>query len=127
MAPWIITIEANNYLNDVFYELLLFIINSNLSVLDPDNSTFSIKIEASISSSDLSIRIRDNNSRPISRLLSTELISSITEKWESRGYYLPIALASVIMKYYAGTLNIIPLDPKGNAFELLFPLKMVNE
>ncbi|PWI46507.1 hypothetical protein CEE45_16540, partial [Candidatus Heimdallarchaeota archaeon B3_Heim] len=120
-----IVLEADNNLFDVFSELLRFIVSTRSSVLDSDHSDPSILIDASILSSNLCIRIRDTNSQPISELLSTELISTITEKWVSRGHYLPIALASVIMKYYDGSLKITPLDPKGNSFELLFPLKMI--
>ncbi|MHA2094515.1 MAG: PAS domain S-box protein [Candidatus Hodarchaeales archaeon] len=121
-----IVLEADSYLYDVFYELLQFIVCSNSSGSYPDNLIFSVEIDASLQPSDLCIRIRDNYSQSISQLLSLELISSITEKWESRGHYLPIALVSVCMKYYDGTLKISPLDPKGNIFELFFPLKMVN-
>lgn len=120
-----IVLKADSNLFDVFYELLRFIVSTGSSMLDPDHSEPPILIDALILSSNLCIRIHDTNSQPISQHLSAKLISSITEKWESRGYYLPIALASVIMKYYGGTLKITPLDPKGNIFELLFPLKMI--
>lgn len=115
-----INLEADRFLYDVFDELLLFILSSN--DLDTDKLKLPVLIEASLLPSNLCISIRDNHSQPMSQLLCTQLVSPITEKWESRGHYLPIALASVIMKYYDGELKITPLDPKGNEFQLLFPL-----
>ncbi len=121
-----IRLEGDNYLYDAFYELLFFILNSNYSDLDTKKSKLLILIEASLLPSNFCISIRDNYSQPIPQLISTQLTSPITEKWESRGHYLPIALSSVIMKRYDGTLKIIPLDPKGNEFQLLFPVKSVH-
>ncbi|MFX0086195.1 MAG: PAS domain S-box protein [Candidatus Hodarchaeota archaeon] len=121
-----IKLEVDNYLYDMFYELLFFILNSSYVDLDTKRLKLPVLIEASFLPSNLCISIRDHYSQPISQLISTHLTSPITEKWESRGHYLPIALASVIMKRYNGTLKIIPLDPKGNEFQFLFPLKIIQ-
>ncbi|MFX1285032.1 MAG: PAS domain S-box protein [Promethearchaeota archaeon] len=119
-----IKLEVDNYFYDMLYELLFFILSSNN--LESKKPNVSITIEALLGPLNLCISIRDNYSQTIPQSISTQLTSPITENWETRGHYLPIALASVIMKRYDGTLKINPLSPNGNEFQLLFPLKIVQ-
>ena len=121
-----IIITADKYLYDLFYELLFFILNSNYSDLDIKALKLPILIEASFLPLNFCVSIYDNYSLPISKFISSQITSPITENWESRGHYLPIALASVIMKRYNGSFKIVPLGPKGNKFQLIFPLELLQ-
>ncbi len=121
-----IELLSDQYLEDVFYELLHFIIELNYSKMNSHNTKLPLIIEGTLLPTSFCIIIRDTYSQPISQEISEKILTSITENWEYQGHYLPIALSSVVMDYYQGQLKIEPLEPKGNEFQFHFPLKIVN-
>lgn len=121
-----IELLSDQYLEDVFYELLLFIIDLNYSPTNSHSAMLPLIIEGRLFPTIFCIIIRDTYSQPISKEISEKILTSITEKWEYQGHYLPIALTSVVMAHYGGKLKIEPLEPKGNEFQLQFPLEIMN-
>jgi PAS domain S-box-containing protein len=120
-----IEIMSDIYLEDIFYELMLFIIELNYSTMNSHNAKLPVVIEGTLLTSSFCVIIRDTYSQPISQDISEKILTSITENWEYQGHYLPIALASVVLAHYSGKLEINPLEPKGNEFRLHFPLRLV--
>jgi len=114
---------GDKYLKDVFFETLLFVLsseNENRIRISP------IIIEGSHISSHFCVIIRDPNSHSIAKEICTRLSRKITDQWEYQGHYIGISLVSVIMQHYGGLLNIQPLEPNGNEFQLFFPSKLIE-
>ena len=121
-----IKLNADMFLHDAVYELILFILNSYIREQDQEKVFLPINVDGKILASSYCITIREHYSPPMTQMLISQLTSQITDKWESRGHYLPIALTSVIMNHYGGKLIIESLMEKGNEFQLHFPPEMVS-
>jgi len=118
-----ISIYGDHHLKQVFSELLFFLLNA----CDEEKVMQSpVLIEGSQIPSHLCVFIRDSCSHPIPLDISTRLSGIITEEWEAQGHYIGIALASVIMQHYGGSLKIQASTPTGNEFQLLFPINMIH-
>ncbi|MFX0185114.1 MAG: PAS domain S-box protein [Candidatus Hodarchaeota archaeon] len=118
-----ISIFGDHYLKKVFSELLFFLLNA----CDEEKvMQYPVLIEGSQIPSHLCVFIRDSCSQPIPSDISTRLSGIITEEWEAQGHYIGIALASVIMQHYGGSLKIQASTPTGNEFQLLFPINMIH-
>jgi len=116
-------ILGDKHLKDIFYELILFSQSSKEDYMDEKSPVF---IEGCQNPSYFCVSIRDSLSHPITEEISIRLSKKITEEWEYQGHYIGIALASVIMQHYGGSLKILPLDRKGNEFQLYFPLDLLQ-
>ncbi|MHA2203005.1 MAG: PAS domain S-box protein, partial [Candidatus Hodarchaeales archaeon] len=108
-------------LNDVFKELFLFILTSK-SVSEKTD----IVITGSFLPSSFCVLISDCCSEPLSEEIISKLSGKITDEWEIIGHNIGIALASVIFQHYGGSIKIRSLDPKGNEFQLLIPLDLIE-
>lgn len=115
------SIFVDIHLKDVFTELLLFI----LSAYTRSTKT-SIDIKGLHRNQYFCIIINDYCSEPLSQEIISKLSGKITDKWEIIGHNIGIALASVIMQYFGGSLEIYPSELKGNEFQLLFPLELIK-
>jgi PAS domain S-box-containing protein len=111
-------IYDDGYLSYAIHELIEFLINSNG---DPNASEFPIMIEGHKFDQHFCLTIRDYVSAPIPQKTCDILVSKITERWESLGFYTGVTLASVIMQHLNGQLKIIPYYTKGNEFQLWIP------
>ncbi len=116
---------ADVHFKDVFKEILLFILSF---YHDPETFETRIDIEGSFLPSSFCVLISDCCSEPLSHDVISKLSGQIriTNEWEIIGHNIGIALASVIMQYYGGSLEIRSVDPKGNEFQLLFPLNLIK-
>ncbi|MFX1517216.1 MAG: PAS domain S-box protein [Promethearchaeota archaeon] len=114
-------ILVDTHLNDVFNELLAFILKS----FDSSTDT-SINITGSYLPSFYSVQISDYCSEPLTHEIVSQLSGQITDEWEVIGHHIGIALCSVIMEHYGGNLKIMSSGPKGNVFELRFPKELVE-
>ena len=118
-----ISIYGDHHLKKVFSEVLFFLLNA----CDEEKVMQSpVLIEGSQIPSHLCVFIRDSCSQPIPPDISTRLSGIITEEWEAQGHYIGIALASVIMQHYGGSVKIQASTPTGNEFQLLFPINMIH-
>ncbi|MEE9409578.1 MAG: PAS domain S-box protein, partial [Candidatus Heimdallarchaeota archaeon] len=108
-------------LKDVFTELLLFILRTYTR-----STKTSIDIKGLHRNQYFYIIINDYCSEPLSQEIISKLSGKITDKWEIIGHNIGIALASIIMQYYGGSLEIYPSELKGNEFQLLFPLELIK-
>ncbi|MFX1507409.1 MAG: PAS domain S-box protein [Promethearchaeota archaeon] len=119
------TLEADIYcdekLNDAFKELFLFILTSK-----GISEETSVTVTGSFLPSSYCVLISDCCSEPLSEEIITKLSGKITNEWEIIGHNIGIALASVILQYYGGSLKIRSLDPQGNEFQLLIPINMIE-
>ena len=119
------TLEVDIYcdekLNDALKELFLFILTSK-GISEETNVT----VTGSFLPSSYCILISDCCSEPLSEEIITKLSGKITDEWEIIGHNIGIALASVILQHYGGSIKIRSLDPKGNEFQLLIPLNMIE-
>ncbi len=118
-----VSLFTDVHLKDVFNEILFFILSF---YHDSENIRTSIDIKGSLLSSFFCVLISDCCSEALPQEIVTKLSGTITDEWEIIGHNIGIALASVIMQYYGGSLEIHPQDPKGNEFHLLFPLKLIE-
>ncbi len=116
-----VMIFSDAHLKDVFSEIFFFILSS-----DVVNIKTSIDIRGSLIPSFFCVLISDCCSKPLSQELISKLSGKITDEWEVIGHNIGLALASVIVDYYGGSLEIHPSDHKGNEFKLLFPLNMIE-
>jgi PAS domain S-box-containing protein len=116
-------VQQSKYLPIAIRELILFLIDSNGNL---DTHESQIRIESNFFDHNLLITISDNTSRPIPSVISERLTAKITEKWESHGFYVGITLASVIMQYFKGKLEIKPQPNHGNIFQLFLPKRFLN-
>ncbi len=116
-------IVGDKYLKDIFYELILFSQSYKEKHMDKRDPVI---IEGFQNPSYFCVSIRDSLSQPISEDISSSLSEKITDDWEYQGHYIGIALASVIMQHYSGSLKILALDQKGNEFQLYFPLNLLQ-
>ncbi|MFX0065036.1 MAG: PAS domain S-box protein [Candidatus Hermodarchaeota archaeon] len=112
-----IKIISDQYLKNVFSEILLFIVNPTKG---------EVIIETEQRALHFCVSIQDQHSRPIPKEVCTRLAGTITDKWESQGHFIGISLASVIMQHYGGQLTIDPSEHHGNKFQLLFPLHLIQ-
>ncbi|MFX0181589.1 MAG: PAS domain S-box protein [Candidatus Hodarchaeota archaeon] len=117
------TILGDKYLKDIFYELIMF---SQSSKEDNKDEKSAVIIKGCQNPSYFCVSICDSLSLPISEEMSIRLSKTITEEWEYQGHYIGIALASVIMQHYGGSLKILPLDQNGNEFQLYFPINLLQ-
>ncbi|UCG00715.1 MAG: PAS domain S-box protein [Candidatus Heimdallarchaeota archaeon] len=115
-------IFTDTHLNDVFYELMEFILYSYA----PRITETPIEITGSYFPSFYSVFISDYCSEPLTQDVVLQLSGQITDDWEVIGHHIGIALVSVIMQYYGGVLKIKSSDPKGNVFELRFPKELIE-
>lgn len=113
---------VDTHLNDIFNELLIFILNS----YDTRSIDATIDITGSYLPTFYCINISDCCSEPLTQDVVSQLSGQITDEWEVIGHHIGIALASVIMQYYGGVLKIMSSDPKGNIFELRFPKELIE-
>ena len=111
-------IYDDGYLSYAIHELIEFLINSNG---EQNASEFPIMIEGHKFDQHFCLTIRDYVSAPIPQKTCDILVSKITERWESLGFYTGVTLASVIMQHLNGQLKIIPYYTKGNEFQLWIP------
>ncbi len=118
-----VMIFADKYLENVFLELFLFIIDSCEKKLDVTASTV---IKGSIVPPFFRVTIFDKCSQPISEEISLRLSRKITERWEYQGHFTGLSLMSVIMQHYEGSLTIQPKDSEGNEFQLNFPSNLIQ-
>ncbi|MFX0095248.1 MAG: PAS domain S-box protein, partial [Candidatus Hodarchaeota archaeon] len=112
-----IDIMSDEYLKDVFSEILMFILSS---------SDGKVVIEGRPLSSQFCTTIYDHSSQPIPKKVCVRLAEKISDKWEAQGHFIGISLASVIMQHYGGHLTIQPGEDQGNVFQLFFPLDLVQ-
>ena len=119
-----ISMYVDIHLKDVFTELLLFVLSS---YDDTGSVEASIDIEDSSLPSFFCVLISDCCSEPLSPEMISKLSGKITDEWEIIGHNIGIALASVIIQYYGGSLKILPSDTKGNEFQLFFPLNLIDD
>ncbi|UCG03231.1 MAG: PAS domain S-box protein [Candidatus Heimdallarchaeota archaeon] len=112
-------ILVDDYLEDVFYHVLLYLLSSN-------QKNWPIVIEGSHNPSYYCISVRDFCSQPIPKEIIFSLSEIPIDELNSQGHYLGISLVSIIMQYYGGFLKIRPLDQKGNEFQLYFPLRLIQ-
>ncbi|MFX1517215.1 MAG: PAS domain-containing protein, partial [Promethearchaeota archaeon] len=119
------TLEINIFwdrkLNDVFKELFLFI--STSKGVSEDTS---VTITGSFLPSSFCVLISDCCSEPLSEEIISKLSGKITDEWEIIGHNIGIALASVILQHYGGSIKIRALEPIGNEFQLLIPLNLIE-
>jgi len=119
------TLEINLYcdikLKDVFKEIFLFILTSKGISKDT-----SVTVTGSFLPSSFCVLISDCCSEPLSEEIISKLSGKITDEWEIIGHNIGIALASVILQHYGGSIKICSLDPKGNEFQLLIPLNLIE-
>ena len=108
---------------DVLNELLTFILSTRDETISVETS---IDITGSYLPSFFCVYISDYYSEPLPQEIISKLSGTITDEWEIIGHNMGIAFASVILQYYGGSLKIRPSDPKGNVFELRFPIKMID-
>ncbi len=118
-----VMIYADKYLENVFLELFLFIIDSCEKKLDISTSTV---IKGSFVPPFFRVTIFDQCSQPISEEISLRLSKKITERWEYQGHFTGLSLVSVIMQHYEGSLTIQPQDTAGNEFQLNFPSNLIQ-
>jgi PAS domain S-box-containing protein len=116
-----VDIYSDDKLNDAFKELFLFILTSK-----GITEKASVDVTGSFLPSSFCVLISDCCSESLSEEIITKLSGKITDQWEIIGHNIGIALASVILQYYGGSLKIRSLDPKGNEFQLLIPLNMIE-
>jgi len=86
----------------------------------PKTDTNKIKFFGVRSESKYSLVIQDIESKPIPTQDGNVLSTDINDNWEPLGYYICITYASAIINYYGGTMEINPLEPKGNRFHIHF-------
>jgi hypothetical protein len=116
---------SDQYLWDVFYEILHFILSFDLD--EPHlKQPVTIRGKISIHLTEYCVIIEDSCTPPISKDICQKLAGTITDQWEYQGHYIGISLASVIMQHYGGVLEIQPAHTKGNSFTLHFPLTLVE-
>ncbi|MFW9903347.1 MAG: PAS domain S-box protein [Candidatus Thorarchaeota archaeon] len=116
-----VDIFCDDKLDDAIKELFLFILTTK-GISEETNVT----VTGSFLPSSYCILISDCCSEPFSEEIITKLSGKITDEWEIIGHNIGIALASVILQHYGGSIKIRSLDPKGNEFQLLFPLNMIE-
>ena len=120
-----VSLEVNLYcdtkLNDVFKELFLFILTSK--GISEDTS---VTVTGSFLPSSFCILLSDCCSEPLSEEIISKLSGKITDEWEIIGHNIGIALASVILQHYGGSIKIRSLDPKGNEFQILIPINLIE-
>ncbi|UCG00716.1 MAG: PAS domain S-box protein [Candidatus Heimdallarchaeota archaeon] len=116
-----IQVSCDDKLNDVFKELFLFILTSK-----GISKETSVEVTGSFLPSSFCVLISDCCSEPLSEETVSKLSGKITDEWEIIGHNIGIALASVIMQHYGGSIKIRSLDPKGNEFQLLLPLDLIK-
>ena len=116
-----VEIKVDSNFKDVLKGLLLFVFSSK--DITPG---LRIDIQGSLLPTYYSILINDCWSEPLSNDIISKLSGNITDEWEVIGHNIDIALTSVIMKHYGGSLIIKSLTHKGNEFQLLFPLDIVK-
>ncbi|MHA1993609.1 MAG: PAS domain S-box protein [Candidatus Hodarchaeales archaeon] len=117
-----IKIEHDGYLPYAINELVLFLLTS--AEHSAPNSP--ILIDSHSHEHNFCLIIRDYVSPPIPKDLCDILTSTITDKWESHGFYLGITLASIVMQYLNGELKIIPYFPYGNEFQMWIPNSLIK-
>ena len=83
-----------------------------------------IKIYGNRTDTTFTIHISDQSSIPIPTEVSEILIKDISDDWTYKGYYTGISLASVIMQFHKGSLEINKSNHKGNTFLLNFPISL---
>ncbi|UCG89808.1 MAG: PAS domain S-box protein [Candidatus Heimdallarchaeota archaeon] len=118
-----VSIFTDAHLKDVFNEILFFILSY---YPDSEDIRTTIDIEGSLLPTSFCVVISDCCSEPLPQEIISKLSGTITDEWEIIGHNIGIALASVILHYYGGSLEIHSLDPKGNEFKLLFPLSLIE-
>ncbi len=116
-----VMIFSDAHLKDVFSEIFIFILSSDVISIKTR-----IDIRGSFIPSFFCVLISDCCSKPLSQELISKLSGKITDEWEVIGHNIGLALASVIVNYYGGSIEIHPSDHKGNEFKLLFPLNMIE-
>ncbi len=116
-----VMILSDAHLKDVFSEIFFFILSS-----DVVNIKTSIDIRGSFLPSSFCVIVSDCCSKPLSQELISKLSGKITDEWEVIGHNIGLALASVIIQYYGGSLEIHPSAHKGNEFKLLFPHNLIE-
>jgi PAS domain S-box-containing protein len=116
-----VDLYCDDKLNDALKELFLFILTSK-GISEETNVT----VTGSFLPSSYCILISDCCSEPLSEEIITKLSGKITDEWEIIGHNIGIALASVILQHYGGSIKIRSLDPIGNEFQLLIPLNLIE-
>ncbi|MFX0123689.1 MAG: PAS domain S-box protein [Candidatus Hodarchaeota archaeon] len=116
-----INVFCDDKLNDVFKELFLFILTSK-----GISKETKIMVTGSFLPSSFCVLISDCCSEPLSEEMISKLSGKITDEWEIIGHNIGIALASVIMQHYGGSIKIRSLDPQGNEFQLIIPLDLIE-
>ncbi|MHA2073956.1 MAG: PAS domain S-box protein [Candidatus Hodarchaeales archaeon] len=116
-----VMIFSDAHLKDVFSEIFIFILSSDVISIKTR-----IDIRGSFIPSFFCVIISDCCSKPLPQELISKLSGKITDEWEVIGHNIGLALASVIVNYYGGSLEIHPSDHKGNEFKLLFPLNLIK-
>ena len=112
-------ITCDQYLKDVFAEVLFYILKSNY-----DNS--SVAIDGSHFSDQFCVFIQDQCTQQISQDTLPLFPSNITDDSKSREYYIGISVASILMQIYGGKIDIHPNKPRGNEFRLFFPSRLIS-
>lgn len=116
-----VKVFCDDKLKNALKELFLFILTSRGITKETG-----VVITGSFLPSSFCVLISDCCSEPLSEETVSKLSGKITDEWEIIGHNIGIALASVIMQYYRGSIKIRSLDPKGNEFQLLFPLDLIE-
>ncbi|MFX0013341.1 MAG: PAS domain S-box protein [Candidatus Hermodarchaeota archaeon] len=117
-----VMILADAHFKDALNEILSFL----LSFYHESSLPRSIIIDGFYLPSFFCVSISDCCSEPLSQEIISKLSGTITDEWEIIGHNIGIALASVIMQHFGGSLTIYASDPKGNEFQLLIPRNLIE-
>lgn len=112
-----VDILANEFLKEVFLDILDFVISSTKD---------DISIQGSHDTSHFCVTILDSSSQPLGEDICNRLNEEITDRWEAQGHFIRLSLVSVILNHYGGYLKIHPNEPRGNTFHLYFPSNLIQ-
>jgi len=112
-----VDILANEFLKEVFLDILDFVISSTKD---------DISIQGSHDTSHFCVTILDSSSQPLGEDVCNRLNEEITDRWEAQGHFIRLSLVSVILNHYGGYLKIHPNEPRGNTFRLYFPSNLIQ-
>jgi len=110
------SLRVDNYFKEALHEIITFIIQVDKFIL----------LDSETSDQYFTLIISDQSSPPIPKEARLRLEGRVQDDWEYQGHYIGISLASVILQYYGGTLQIKPLEPSGNCFYISLPINLLE-
>ncbi|WP_455141304.1 PAS domain S-box protein [Candidatus Hodarchaeum mangrovi] len=110
------SLRLDNYFKEALHEIVSFIIQVDKFIL----------LETETSNQYFTLIISDQSSPPIQKEARLRLEGRVQDDWEYQGHYIGVSLASVILQYYGGFLQIKPLEPSGNRFLISLPVSLLE-